>query len=115
MAVTAPPREKITAQLALEVARDFVADYLTDLMGTGTPWRMGSPFGRVWIVPIWVASPGYSQVGTIGSVAVDEATGNIVSWTPVDEIKANADRFHQQNEPAIQAGFQALRETPAAN
>lgn len=115
MAVAAPPATKVSAQQALEVAQGFVADYLTDLMGTGTPWRTGSPFGSVWVVPIWIAYPGHNQVGTIGSVAMDEATGNIVSWTPVEEMTANAERFYSQNKDAIQSGFQAIRDTPAAN
>jgi hypothetical protein len=101
---------QITAIQALDVARAFVADRLTDLMGTGIPWRMRSPFGGVWVVPIWIAYPGYDQPGTVGSVAVDEATGNIVSWTPVDEALANAEQFHERYFDSIQVGFRALGE-----
>lgn len=115
MGIATPPRTRISAEQALEVAQEFVANYLTDLMGAGTPWRMGSPFGRVWVVPIWMAYPGHDQIGTVGSVAVDEETGHIVSWTPVEDITANAERFHSENKAAIQSGFQALRDNPTAN
>lgn len=108
MAIALQPRTTVSAEQALEAAREFVADHLTDLMGTGTPWRMASPFGRVWVVPIWIAYPGFDQVGTIGSVAVDEEIGQIVSWTPFEEINANADRFYAENKQAIQSGFQGL-------
>ena len=102
---------RISARQALDVARTFVADYLTDLMGAGIPWRMRSPFGSVWVVPIWIAYPGHSQPETVGSVAVDEATGNIVSWTPVEEALANAEQFHERFADAILKGFRTLGES----
>lgn len=108
MVVAAPPRKQLSSRQAMKIAQGFVADYLTDLMGTGAPWRMKSPLGGVWIVPIWIAYPGRAMPETIGSVAIDEATGNIVSWTPIEEITSNAERFHAQNREAIRAGFEAL-------
>ncbi|MBI4770971.1 MAG: hypothetical protein HY784_11335 [Chloroflexi bacterium] len=98
----------------MEVAQEFIADYLTDLMGAGEPWRMGSPLGSVWVVPIQIAYPGHDLPETIGSVAVDDATGNIVSWTPVEEMTGNAERFHTRNKEAIRAGLSTLRVAPEA-
>ena len=115
MIATAQRTDTVSAQQALEVAQDFIADRLTDLMGAGAPWRMSSPFGRVWIVPIWIAYPGHDLIGVIGSIAVDEWTGNIVSWTPEDEVRANATHFREQNEAAIASGFNLLRQSIAAN
>ena len=105
MATTPVTRTSITAGQALAAARAFIADQLTDLMGTGNPWRMRSPLGSVWIVPVWVAYPGHDRPGTVGSVAVDEASGNIVSWTPAEEVLANAELYHHRNAEAIAAGF----------
>jgi hypothetical protein len=98
----------VTAGEALATARAFIADQLTDLMGTGNPWRMRSPFGSVWIVPVWIAYPGHDRPNTVGSVAVDEATGNIVSWTSADDVRANAELFQDRNAEAIAAGFDSL-------
>lgn len=108
MVATAIPHTSITAGQALEAARMFIADQLTDLMGAGIPWRMRSPFGGVWIVPVWIAYPGDDRPNTVGSVAVDEATGNIVSWTPVDEIMANSILYQDRNSKAIAARFASL-------
>jgi len=107
MIATPVLQPRITAQQALDVARAFVADHLTDLMGTGVPWRMRSPFGSAWIVPIWIAYPGLDAPGTVGSVAVDEVTGSVVSWTPVDEALANAEAYHARHADILREGFQA--------
>ena len=108
MVTTPLSHKRVTAGQALAAARAFIADQLTDLMGTGNPWRMRSPFGGVWVVPVWIAYPGHDRPNTVGSVAVDEATGNIVSWTPVDEVLANAELYHDRNAEAIAAGFDSL-------
>ena len=96
----------ISAQEAVVIAQDFVSDYLTDLMGAGTPWRMRSPLGGIWVVPIWLAYPGFAEHMTVGSVAVDEVTGLIVSWTPITEILSEAERFHTERQSEIERSFQ---------
>jgi len=108
MVTTVVARRSITATQALAAARAFIADQLTDLMGTGNPWRMSSPFSSVWVVPVWIAYPGHDRPVTVGSVAVDETTGNIVSWTAVDEVLANAELYHERNAEAIAAGSESL-------
>lgn len=95
----------ISAKEAVTIAQEFVADYLTELMGAGTPWRMRSPLGGIWVVPIWLAYPGFAEQTTVGSVAVDEITGLIVSWTPIPEILAEAERFHTERQSDIERSF----------
>jgi hypothetical protein len=99
---------KLTSPEALDIAQEFVIDYLTDLMGVGIPWRMQSPLGSFWVVPVWIAYPGSTQPHTIGSIAVDESSGSIISWTPVEEMQTNAANFHDMNIEQIMANFQAL-------
>lgn len=108
MAVGEAKKHKLSAQEAVNIVQEFVAEHLTDLMGVGVPWRMQSPLGRIWVVPVWIAYPGFEQRTTIGSVAVDENSGAIVSWTSVEEMKANAAQFHTANREQIVANFQAL-------
>lgn len=100
---------KLSAQQAIEIAQTFIADHLTDLMGAGIPWRMSSPLGSMWVVPVWIAYPGYEHPATIGSVAVDEITGMLISWTPFDEIFANAERFHSEYHGEIEKGFSTIQ------
>jgi hypothetical protein len=108
MVISPLSHKSVTAGQALAAARAFIADQLTDLMGTGNPWRMRSPFGSVWIVPVWITYPGHDRPNTVGSVAVDEATGTVVSWTPADDVLANAEAFHHRNAEAIAASFDRL-------
>lgn len=108
MIVQQAERVRISSQEAMEIAQEFVADHLTDLMGVGTPWRMQSPLGRIWVVPVWIAYPGFEQPATIGSIAVDETSGAIISWTSVEEMKTNAAQFHAVNREQIVANFQAF-------
>ncbi len=96
---------KLSSQKAIEITQEFIANHLTDLMGAGVPWRMSSPLGSVWVVPIWIAYPGYERPITIGSVAIDEVTGMLISWTPFHEIFANAEQFHSQYRGEIEKGF----------
>ncbi|NJN53625.1 MAG: hypothetical protein HC804_02025 [Anaerolineae bacterium] len=108
MAVRQAKKSKLSAPEAVGIAQEFVAEHLTDLMGVGVPWRMQSPLGRIWVVPVWITYPGFEQAATIGSMAVDENSGAIISWTPVEEMKLNAARFHTTNRELIATNFQAI-------
>jgi hypothetical protein len=107
MVTTSTPHTAITADQAVTAARSLIADELPDLVGAGMPWRMRSPLGGVWIVPLWIAYPGHDRPSTVGSVAVDETSGYIVSWTPADEVLANAARFRERNAEALAAGLES--------
>ena len=48
----------------------------------------------------------FDERTTVGSVAVDESIGLIVSWTPIPEILAEAERFHTERQSDIERSFQ---------
>lgn len=100
---------EIKPEQAIQIAQEFVSDHLPDLLGPGLPWRMQSPLGRVWVVPIWLAYPGFDQTATVGSIAIDEVTGQIISWTPFEELLVNARAFQEKNAPYIMQGLAHLQ------
>jgi hypothetical protein len=108
MVTTTETHTTISAGRAMNAARMLIADQLTDLVGAGTPWRMRSPLGSVWVVPLWISYPGHERPGTVGSVAVDEATGHVVSWTPLEDVLAHVEQYRERNAEAIAAGLEGL-------
>ena len=101
----------VSAGQALAEAREFITGRLTALKGPRTPWRTRSPLGGVWVVAERIAYPGQEQPGTVDSVERDNATGNIVARTLVDEVLANAELFREHNAAAIAAGFDSVADT----
>ncbi|MBS1253066.1 MAG: hypothetical protein MAG451_02111 [Anaerolineales bacterium] len=101
----------VAADQSLAVVQDFVADHLGNLVGVGHPCRMITALRSTWVIPLVLTSPGYGAVGVVGVVTVDDELGYIVGWTPVDEIRANAERLSHERETELAAAFQALRTT----
>lgn len=99
-------KTRITAEQAVAAAQDFVADNLGDLVGTGQPCRMLTVLRSTWVVPLILTSPGYGVVGTVGVVTVDDEVGSVVGWTPVNDIRENAERISRDRKSELEAAFQ---------
>jgi len=104
--IQAKPR--ITAEQAISTVQDFVADNLGDLVGVGQPCRMVTALRASWVVPLVLTSPGYGIVGLVGVVTVDDELGHIVGWTPIDDIRLNAQRVSLDKETELESAFQSL-------
>ncbi len=102
-------KSRITAEQAVAAAQDFVADNLGDLVGVGRPCRMLTVLRSTWVVPLVLTSPGYGIVGTVGVVIIDDEVGSVVGWTPVDDIRENAEQISREKESELESAFQALR------
>ncbi len=67
---------------------------------------MVSGLHAAWSIPLVLTSPGYGIVGVIGAVMVDLQFGNIVGWTPLVEVHANAVALSGENDAELEAAFQ---------
>jgi hypothetical protein len=56
-----------------------------------------------------LTSPDYGIVGIVGAVMVDTEFGHIIGWTPIDEVRGNAETLLSEYETELEAAFQSQR------
>lgn len=93
----------ITALEAQAVASLFLSDNLGDRFLASSP-KLDSA-ANVWRVPILLAYPFVGPVGQTGEILVNATSEEIVSHTPLEEMKATARRLYEENRDAIEAAF----------
>ena len=77
----------ITAEQAQSAATGFLLDHVGNQLLAGQPHLMLSPTRATWIVPIHLTYLHTGPLGSVGVIAVDDETGLVVAWTPIDQIK----------------------------
>ena len=58
---------------------------------------------NVWRVPVLLAYPIIGPVGQTGEILVSATSEEIVSYTPLEEMKAAARSLYENNRDAIEA------------
>ena len=106
--ITTKVHTQITSEQAVLAVQDFLDDTLGNLVGVGHPTRLVSGLQSAWLVPLVLTSPGFGIVDFVGAVMVDEEFGNIVGWTPVDDIRENAAEISSMKHSEIESAFQKL-------
>ena len=96
--ITAPP---ITAMQAQAEAFRFLNDHLPDRIITGHP-RLDAG-ADVWRVPVVLAYPHLGILGEVGEIVVSATAGEIVTCTPVEEMRAAALVLAEQHRERIEA------------
>jgi hypothetical protein len=99
----------VTPQNAAMIVQEFIEDKLGNLIGMGRPYHMVSGLQSAWSVPLVLTSPGYGIVGIVGAVMVDTEFGHIIGWTPIDEVRTNAETLLNEYETELEAAFQSQR------
>jgi hypothetical protein len=75
------------------------------------PHTILSSTQATWIVPVYLACLHTGPIGSVGVIAVDEETGLVVAWTPVDQMKAAAQVLRAAKEPSLNRQFQTFMAT----
>ncbi len=99
----------VTAEKAITIAQDFIADKLGNLIGVTQPYHITSGLQSAWVAPLVLTSPSYGIVGVVGVVMIDQEFGHIIGWTPLNEVHANVEKLSDEKEDELQAAFQARR------
>ena len=97
----------ITALEAQAAASLFLSDNLGDRFLASSPKL--DVAANVWRVPILLAYPIIGPVGQTGEILVNETSEEIISYTPLEEMKATARRLYEENRDAIEAAFLRAR------
>lgn len=100
---------QVTSEQALSVVQEFLDDKLGNLVGVGHPTRLVSGLHSAWVVPLVLTSPGIGILDIVGAVMVDEVLGQVVGWTPVDDIRENAQQITSARHTEIEAAFRSLQ------
>ncbi len=91
----------ITAFEAQAAANLFLSYNLPDrFLGSNPTFDSNA---RVWRVPVLLAYPIIGPVGQTGEILVSETSEEIVSFTPLAEMKAAALKLYEQHRDAIEA------------
>ena len=97
-----------TPEDAKAAATEFLLDFVGNQLVAGSPVSMMSALRSVWIVPVTLAYIHTGSLGDIGVIAVDEETGKVVAWTPVEQMKATSRTLRAAHEPLLSEQFQTL-------
>jgi len=94
---------EITALAAQAAANEFLIDRLPDRFTADSPERI--PGREVWRVPVILAYPFVGSVGRVGEVVVSAETEQVISYTPLDEMKRAAQELYEAHRAEIEAPF----------
>ena len=101
----------LTPRISPDEARAAVTDFLLDHVGNqllaGKPYLMVSAVRATWIVPVQLSYISSDLLGVVGVVAVDEETGRVIAWTPIDQMKAASRDLREAHEPELTTQFHA--------
>jgi len=92
---------KVTALEAEAVASLFLSDNLPDRFTPGAP-RLNAE-GNAWHVPVLLAYPVIGPVGQAGEILVGALSKDIVSYTPLDDMRRTAATLYDQHRDEIEA------------
>jgi hypothetical protein len=99
MAITLAPT--ITTLQAQAAANLFLSDHLPDRFMAGLPSLDVTT--HVWRVPVLLAYPIIGPVGQTGEILVSVTVAEVVSYTPIEEMKVAARALYEQHRNAIEA------------
>ena len=77
---------------ARAIVNEFLLNHLKDSFCAGQPTLVMFPIMPVWIVPILFSYP-QKILGSVGDIAINALTGEILGWTPFSEVNKNAEQL----------------------
>jgi hypothetical protein len=92
---------RVTALQAQGIANEFLSNSLPDRFTADQPKLADNQ----WQVPVILAYPHIGSLGKVGEIKIDMAIGNILSHTPLDQMKQTGIELYTTNQDAIKAAF----------
>ena|SRR6266496_1869270 len=99
---------KSNPEQARAAATDFLLDHVGNQLTTGAPHLMIAAVRNLWIVPVQFAYIHTGVLGTVGVVAVDDETAQVVGWTPIPQMKAASRTLRESRELELAESFQSF-------
>ena len=92
---------------AQAVANLFLSDHLPDRFLASGPTLDDA--ANVWRVPVLLAYPFIGPVGQTGEILISCTSEEIISYTPLEEMRAVARKLYEENRDAIESAFLRAR------
>ncbi len=93
-------------------ATEFLLDHVGNQLLAGQPHLMVSSTEATWVVPVHLVYLHTGPIGSVGVVAIDDETGLVVAWTPIDQMKAASRTLRERKEPLLSRQFQSFMTDP---
>jgi hypothetical protein len=97
--------QKIDSKTAFRIANGFVLEKMQDRFSVSSLKRVIFHTREVWIVSVVLTYPKKGIVGEVGAIAVDGETGEIVGWTPIEEMEAMAKEIYEGRRKELEIAF----------
>jgi hypothetical protein len=92
---------RVTALQAQALVNDFLSNSLPDRFTADSSELVDDK----WQVSVILAYPQIGSLGSVGLVQVDTEIGNILSHTPLEQMKQTGIELYKINQNAIEAAF----------
>jgi hypothetical protein len=99
--VSPKQHRRVTALQAQALVNDFLSDSLPDRFTA----NLAEWVDRKWRVSVILAYPQIGSLGAVGEVQVDAETVQILSHTPLEQMKQTGIALYTANQDAIEAAF----------
>ena len=96
---------QIGSKRAFLIASQFVLAHFRDRFSAGFPTRVVFPTRSIWAAPVVLTYPKLGLVGEVGMVAIDAELGNVVGWTPFEEMESTAKALYEGKKRDIEIAF----------
>lgn len=106
---------KSNPEQARNAAPDFLLDHLGNQITAGAPYLMIAAIRALWIVPVQLGYIHTGPIGTVGVIAVDDETAQVVGWTPIPQMKTASEELRSSREPELSESFQSFMENRASS
>ena len=105
---SAQRKPRTSVEEAQGTATEFLLDHVGNQLLAGQPHLMLSSTEATWVVPVHLAYLHTGPIGSVGVVAIDDETGLVVAWTPIDQMKAASRTLRESKEPYLTQQFQTF-------
>ena len=98
----------LSALEAQAAANLFLLEHLPDRFLAIEPrWETSA---QLWRVPVVISYPFIGSIGEVGEIMIS-ALEEIVSYTPLNEMKSRARSLYEQHRDSIEAAFSPARDS----
>jgi len=94
---------EVTALGAQAAANQFLSDCLPDRFTADLARQ--EQVGGAWHVPVILAYPLIGSIGEVGEIIISAETDQVVSHTPLDEMRRIAEELYIKHRERIEAAF----------
>ena len=109
MIVAMPNLSAVTtiAFAARAVANEFLLERVGDRFVASDARSI--PDARAWHCAVGVAYPGIGEIGEVGEIIVGAHAAEVLSHTPVNEMRRRARLLYEQHREGIEAAFAQIQ------